>query len=472
MNSKNIKVLDVVVVGTGLAGLNFIDKYLEKKNKIDVISPSFEKDLETNIKTKIKLLPSQMRGKYNNVRNYYNVNNLEIGSNCKALGSLNFGGLSNYWGLQIDSYIKNNEKYLGKRKFNQIAKHLVEFLKKFKLVGSFKINGRKVYNNDFNLPNNLNKLNENAKKFICRKPILAFSTSKNFNGNLNTVIEEKQKLTAKNFFKKIKKKENIIFHNYYLEKIKKKNNLIQLTCKDNKSTKRIFTKKIVMACGTIATTKIIADFLNIKKEVRIKHHPRLLSVFFAKQKIDYKLNFTPSLLQIINKSSKLNYTADLRPGNKLITKSIIDAFPYVRPFGFLINFLRKRLIFSNFLLDPLYSNIYLKKKRNDKFELYSKEIGLRKILRKENKNIFRYLFKKRLIYPFYKTFFPGNGADYHYFGSIPFQKSGNLGVNDNCQLLSSKNIYIIDGSVFNFKANKYPLGIVVANARRIAKLLS
>ena len=110
MSLKKIKVLDVVVVGTGLAGLNFIDKYLEKKNKIDVISPSFEKEPETNIKTKIKLLPSQMRGKYNNVKNYYYVNNLEIRSNCKALGFLNFGGLSNYWGLQIDSYIKNNEK--------------------------------------------------------------------------------------------------------------------------------------------------------------------------------------------------------------------------------------------------------------------------------------------------------------------------------------------------------------------------
>ena len=43
-----------------------------------------------------------------------------------------------------------------------------------------------------------------------------------------------------------------------------------------------FNKKVVMACGTIATTKIIIDFLNIKK-VKIKHHPRLLSVFFSKK---------------------------------------------------------------------------------------------------------------------------------------------------------------------------------------------
>ena len=30
----------------------------------------------------------------------------------------------------------------------------------------------------------------------------------------------------------------------------------------------------------------------------------------------------------------------------------------------------------------------------------------------------------------------------------------------------------VDSSVFNFKSNKYPLGIVMANARRIGKLLS
>ena len=57
MSSKKTNVLDVVVVGTGLAGLNFIEKYLEKKNKIDVISPSFTKECRVNIKTKIKLLP-------------------------------------------------------------------------------------------------------------------------------------------------------------------------------------------------------------------------------------------------------------------------------------------------------------------------------------------------------------------------------------------------------------------------------
>ena len=47
-----------------------------------------------------------------------------------------------------------------------------------------------------------------------------------------------------------------------------------------------------------------------------------------------------------------------------------------------------------------------------------------------------------------------------------------LSVNENCQLKNNKNIYVVDSSVFNFKINKYPLGIVMANARRIGKLLS
>ena len=144
-----------------------------------------------------------------------------------------------------------------------------------------------------------------------------------------------------------------------------------MICRNKGKKKKFLTKKLVLATGTIATTKIVMDFLNIKKEVKIKHHPRLLSVFFSTKKLDFNLNFTPSLLQITGKSSKENFTADLRPGNKLITESIIDAFPYMRPFKIIINFLRKRLMFSNFLYNPSLSNVYLKKIDNY-YKIYSK----------------------------------------------------------------------------------------------------
>tara|TARA_Y100001958_G_C21154983_1_gene490222 strand:- start:818 stop:1060 length:243 start_codon:yes stop_codon:yes gene_type:complete len=73
------------------------------------------------------------------------------------------------------------------------------------------------------------------------------------------------------------------------------------------------------------------------------------------------------------------------------------------------------------------------------------------------------------ILPFYHNYFPGFGADFHYFGTIPMMSKGKLSVNESCQLKPNKNIYIIDGSVLNFKKNKYPLGLIIANSRRIGK---
>ena len=90
--------------------------------------------------------------------------------------------------------------------------------------------------------------------------------------------------------------------------------------------------------------------------------------------------------------------------------------------------------------------------------------------KKIHKKVFNFLRKNKLIFPFFYTYFPGYGGDFHYFGTIPItKKKKNLSVNEKCQLRKNKNIYIIDGSVWNFETNKYPLGLIMANARRIGK---
>ena len=106
-------------------------------------------------------------------------------------------------------------------------------------------------------------------------------------------------------------------------------------------------------------------------------------------------------------------------------------------------------------------------------EIYSKKQFTHSKLLKRNKNIFKFLLKNKIIYPIYKTSFPGVGAEYHYFGTIPISKNNNkLSVNESCQLKKNKNIYIIDGSVFDFKVNKYPLALIMANARRIGSSIA
>ena len=197
MSLKKDKVFDIIVIGTGIAGLNFIDKYLEKNKKINVIAPSINKILKPNIKQTIKILPSQMRGRYANVENYYHANNLKLKSDCKAIGSLSFGGLSSYWGLQMDSYINNDQKNLKKKNIQSIKKYFIEFLKKNNLLGIAKFGKKQTYTNDFNIPEELKNLNKiKDKEFECKKPIIAFMGKKYFDGDLNRVNEKKQKLTA------------------------------------------------------------------------------------------------------------------------------------------------------------------------------------------------------------------------------------------------------------------------------------
>ena len=240
MRSKKKKIFDIIVVGTGIAGLNFIDKYLDKKKEVNVISPLNNKIIETQNKNPIvKVLPSQMRNKFLNVNNYYSANNLKLKANCKAIGSLGFGGLSSYWGLQIDSYLNNDQKNFDKKNLSKLKRHFVEFLKKNKLIGETNINEKEEYKNSFTIPKELNdlcKIKDN--NFECIKPILAF-TKENFNGNLNNLNEKKQKLTSDNLYKKIKDKKKIILHNFYLDKIQKKKNIIKVFCK-NKEKENFF----------------------------------------------------------------------------------------------------------------------------------------------------------------------------------------------------------------------------------------
>ena len=472
MKINKPKVVDLILIGTGLAGLNFIDKYLEKKKIIHVISPNIKNYLDKKNK-KVSPIPSQMKGEDLFVENYFVSNNLIAEPSCKILGALNEGGLSNYWGLQLDNYLNQDQQSLKKKTFKSIENSFIEFLKKYNLLGSYKVKGKTVYENNYKIPNFLRKLIDiKDVNFKCKKPILAFSLKKIKDYNLNNLNEEKTKLIAKNFFKKIKEKNRIIFHDCYVDKIINNKKNLEIVCKNKKNEKNsLYADKLVFAAGTIATTKIIMDYLNIKNEVKIKHHPRLLSVFLSKKSIKSKLKFTPSLIQIINNYKRDYFTADLRPGNKLITESIPEAFPFMKPFKFFINLIRHRLLFSNILLDSSFSNIFMKKDKK-LFKLYNKNRNIEKNLAERNKKIFKFLKTNKIILPFFKTFFPGIGADYHYFGSIPFNNKGKLAVNDNCQLRSKKNIYIVDGSVFDFKTNNYPLGLIIANARRIGKLLS
>ena len=62
-----------------------------------------------------------------------------------------------------------------------------------------------------------------------------------------------------------------------------------------------------MACGTLVTTKLILELLDIRSEIKIKHHPRLIAAFLSKSKIENDMTFMPSTLHIKSKNSINTY---------------------------------------------------------------------------------------------------------------------------------------------------------------------
>ena len=97
---------NIVVIGSGLASLSFIDSYLEKNSKIDVISPDFSNVKDKNNFKNSHLfedinLPPQMKNNVAKVRNYFDLNSQKKCNQLKIRNDLFVSPkytVSYYWG--------------------------------------------------------------------------------------------------------------------------------------------------------------------------------------------------------------------------------------------------------------------------------------------------------------------------------------------------------------------------------------
>ena len=466
---KKNKIYDVLLVGSGLSSLSFIDSYLEKNNFINVISPQYPKKKPKRNKHIFKLLPPQMMNSGNQVNNYFHFNKINVNRNCNIFGSLEFGGISNYWGLQIDNDILGDIKHLKYTTKKKISKSFIELFKKFNLLGELKLDNKTLKNSYKKNKFFQEKFMKKNKDLLSEDPILAFQKKNKNIINLDKINENIDKLTPKNVFKKYFKNKRIKLHNYHVKKIKKHKKGLLVICSNERKEKMFITKKLVLGCGTVVTTKLILDFLKIFKEVKINHHPRLFCLYFSKTKWNNKMIFQPSDFHLKPKKQKDLFTADFRPGNDLIIDAVIKFKKILFPFKFILNLIKKNLIFSNILFNSNYGSLYLKLNRNNKIEIYSKKKNINYLFKKAVRMVYNFLRNTKMILPFKYSYFPPFGSDVHYFGTILMGKSGRLSVNEKCQLRKNKRIYLIDGSVLNFKKNKYPLGLIMANSRRVGK---
>ena len=158
------KIFNIIIVGSVLSSLIFAEEFLKKNSKLHMISPEFNKrkdkgDKKLNID--YKTLPPQIKKDFNHIQDYFDYNKFIFKkNNCNVLGSLGFGGLSNYWGLQMDKDDDSDLNSFGKKTKELIIKNFIEILNEKSLFGSYK-----DYANDFEIDSFYEKLLSKKKKW-------------------------------------------------------------------------------------------------------------------------------------------------------------------------------------------------------------------------------------------------------------------------------------------------------------------
>lgn len=448
-------IYDVLIAGSGLSSMAFLTSYATKNKKVYVISPIRNNNLKLNKNNHItKNLPPQYLKKKNEIDNYFHWNDLVINKTSYLIGSLGFGGLSNSWGYQIENNFEKDINHFSVKNKRLIKKSFSFFFNK---TNNFKNSKNIIFKK---------LLKIKLKNFFFKKVNIA-----RFDPNTNFKSLEKDKINASNFYDYYLKNKKIIFLDYVIKSIKKDKKLIELNVVDkNNNNKKIYTKKLVLGTGTIVTTKLISEYLKINRKIKIKHHPRFILSFLSKKPIILKKEIESEIKAFA--FSNRDFVVDFRSNAISIMDTIKKNFNNLGV-NLLLNILKKKLIFSNVFISSKYSSLYMKK-NNEQTLVFSETDNVK--IDKINKiketvlELKNELIKHKLIYPFYKTFIPDAGADYHYFGSMKINNK-KFGVNEKFQLNANKNIYIIDGTCMDYKNTFYPMGVTMANARRIGYLL-
>lgn len=268
--------------------------------------------------------------------------------------------------------------------------------------------------------------------------------------------------------------------NYFVEKIEKKNSCYKVLCKDHhEKTIVIKTKKLVLAAGTIASTKLVMQMSNYKNKINILHNPMIFGAFLAKKNLHITKNLEPSPLAAKIKTPKSNFSsiANFRSSNIIIKKKIFKKFFFMKNFisKKIFSLFEKKILFINLYLDNKFSNLQIKIEKNGMTKISTKKSNLHTIkneLKVNLNTLYKNLRDNNLIYPLKYSYVPNLGTDNHFIGTLPIsQKNKKLTLNENCELRGYKNLYIVDGSSIPKSEIKFPTGLIIANAYRIGKLL-
>jgi len=422
----------ITIIGSGINSYFFIKNLVDKNIKINLIDFTFNKK-NNNKKFDNQSSPKiQIENFDENIDKFKELNCL-IYNNFNTQSGLAAGGLSNVWGGTIYKFTNEELKKNNLHKLN-----LYDYFK---------------YLSDENLT-----INEPERKPFYENLINNNSYKINYNERLLSNFETP--FNVKEKFITLINKNKINFIDGFVERVTKNQQNYDLLIKDKNGKKFIFSdKNLVLASGSISTTRLLMNLLN-KNTTKLLSTPLYREVFFS---INRHKNFNLNAIFSITNNNFKETASHVFPLNGLNNKLFLDYLRlkgnFLDPF---INLIKPNLYGVYNYLSSDYSDIVV--------ERINENISITGNITDNNKRIFRRNSLNN--FKFFKIPFTSKellqGNDNHIGGSFPLKDY----FNELNELNNFKNLHVIDGTYLNYIP---PLGytlITILNAIRIAKNIS
>ena len=421
---------DITIIGTGLSSVGIIKKLINTKKKVLIISSEEDEYIKKNFHTPTiceEELPVPISCKLNfNNKPFLKLQSIE-----------KMGGSTNFWGGYCCKFEKDDFKNwpINHKEMN------IYYSEAEKILGIKKKQRTTI-------------LTKNCDDFLLIKSQIA----RDKNGIFN----------SKNIINKLLKNHNFKTINDSLEKFKYKNSKYELVLKKNKN---IFTKKLILCTGVIATEKIIKNSIKNLKIKKIEQAqsfilPAILTkktnsnfdfqAFSIKKKLKSKIYFEIKKDPILLKNSLVARNKLL----KIIPSKIIDKIIII--WGFIPSNLSYKYQINNSKI-VINSSELKKSYRAKKF--------IKNFLKIFEKSSYCYLlFNLLRINQFARSYHLGCNfpMNIKYKSHVTTDPYGELRI----KKIKNSDLYIVGSSIFpDLPSKSYGLTLL-ANSLRIGKKIS
>lgn len=305
-----------------------------------------------------------------------------------------------------------------------------------------------------------------------RKPF-SLSGDNLWSGHNDSLYSAAYELTSLLKFPSFKYKSGFI-----VDKVIKSDTGVAIKGEDGSLNETITAKRIFLAAGTLATTRLALNAIKFREEVQLQSNPTAAFLLWLPKKIGATKSNEFGLGQL-SYSYKLNENISAF-GSTFSTSGLpvsefVRHMPFSKRFG--IDFLRTFLgscLVGNAFLPGFLSTTKLSVNLNGVLNVTGGIDKSVSSLMKKLENVLRKNYWKMgavLIPGSFKLGSPG--SDIHYSSTLPMRTKPKFGeTNVNGELFGLNHVYIIDGACLTSLSEKSHTLTIMANADRIGRIVT